>query len=387
MFSLIVGPMAKPRQLQFCGFVAQQATDQAGEAADPALRTARLLAARKMQSRLATDLAKANAGLSPEQINAIAGENSQAMGLLSYAPSPQLAAQIRSGNESDIIGLFIGDIVRQCDAMLDARGVATASSTVDLSPPAKIGFKWRGKTAAEAFAGTGLVPWAERICGDGPAAPADYSGAKLGERGVDGVSLLDWAIECRDRAAFTALLDAGFDTAKPGQFGDPPLVVAVEGKDPWYVTELLRHGASPDAMGHWRTALSAAYEPLEDGGGEMYRLLRKADASLNFPAPQKSMWNTWTSFARWEMILSNWDSFKGDPVLLGRDVTMELEHPVTRGSKRALETLKARLASDFGVCFPVVSLLDLPRDAQGNYRQPGCPGLRPATLPSGPSPN
>lgn len=371
-FSMVLEGMNARRRLQFCEFVAKQAADQASEAPDIALRSTRHASALKLNSRVASSLAKANEALTPEQVEAIERENLEALGLLSYAPSPLLATQINQAGE-DLVGLFLTDIVAKCDTLLDSMGVAAAHPASAVASPVPRIFKWRGKTAQEAFEGTGLALTASKICTGSESKAADFAGVDFAARGKDGVSLLDWAFECRDRSAFKALLEAGFDAEKPSQFGDPPLVSAAELNDTWYLNELLAHGVSPNSLGHLSTALEAAYEPLEDGGGKRFQLLRTAGASLNFPEPDKSMWNAWSRFARWEMILANWSEFKSDPVELGWSVGWELDKPNSRGNKRALKALKDRLIADYGVCFPVGSTIDLARNERGFYVQPNCP--------------
>lgn len=372
IFSMITADMDTHRRLQFCGFVAREAANQASEAPDIALRSTRFNAAQNLQSRLASNLAKANVGLTREQSEDIERENGEALGLLSYDPSPQLVAQIQNGGENDIAGLLLSDAVAQCDTLLDTMGVATALPTPANLASVPRSFMWRGKTAQVAFEGTGLARYALQICVGAKSKVADFAGARFAERGKDGVSLLDWAYECRDRSAFKVLLDAGFDGSEPGQFNDPPLVTAAEGDDSWYVAELLAHHVSPDSMGHWRTALAAAYDPLEKGGGKSFVMLRASGGSLDFPNPDKSMWSTWAVFADWEVILANWNEFKSDPIALGSMVSRELNKPAARGNKHALEELKSRLIVDFGVCFPVGSLAKLTQDQRGYYVQPGC---------------
>lgn len=373
VLSIVLEGMDRSRRLQFCGYVAKEAANQAGEASDVALRSRRYAAAQALQSRVVSSLAKAGAHPTPEEAEESESENSQALGLLSYAPSPQLAAQIQQGEENDIVGLFLSDVVAHCDVLLNSMGVAAAVPIAPDSLLVPISFKWRGKTAQEAFEGTGLAPYASKICVGAESKVGDFAGAIFSDRGKDGISLLDWAFECRDKSAFKALLNSGFDATKPGQFNDLPLLYAVETDDTWYLSELLAHGAPPNSMGRFWTALSAAYDPMKEGGGESFRLLRAAGASLNFGDPGRSMWSTWADQANWELILANWSEFEGDPVALGRNVSWELDNPPPRGNKRALEELKSRLIADYGVCFPVEMRKDMARDDRGHFVQAGCP--------------
>ncbi len=123
MFKRLTDPMPRTRKVQFCAYVAGSAFDLAGETADPATRAARAAAAAQLSARLAPDLAKADAALLPEELAAIERENGEAMGLLSYAPSDEVAAQIKAGADvDDIGGLFVSDVLRRCGGVADKLG-------------------------------------------------------------------------------------------------------------------------------------------------------------------------------------------------------------------------------------------------------------------------
>lgn len=372
MFKLLTDEMPRARKVMFCAYLAENAARQAAESPDPAVRVRRAATAAQLTARLAPDLAKARARLSPPEISAIEQENGQAMGLLSYAPSDEVRAQLKAGaDQEDILGLFIDDVLKRCDAMLDTLGIAKAPLTT--APPPVPAFRWRGLSAEEAFAGTGLAPFAVQLCAVPLAAAPDFTGAPLTERGQDGISLLDWAMECGDKASFAALIAAGFDTAAPGASGNAALVRAAEKRDLFYLETLLAAAAKPDVMGSAKTALATAWQSGTPGGGAAFERLRAAGASLNFPGPDWSMWRTWSTYARWEEILANWSAFASDPVNLARSVSMELERSDTRGNVAALKEIKARLIAQHGVCFPVGPLIALPRDQRGFFTQPDCP--------------
>ena len=382
MFARLTDRLDVPRRAQFCGYVARHALKQAGNSPDPAMRLSRAKEARQLAARLAPLLAKANAGTSADQLRTIERENGEMMGLLSYAPSDRVKEQLRSGESDDILGLFITDVSSRCHAMLDRMKVPPPSPPGPDDAGALPPFTWRGESARDIFAGTGLEHFEERLCTGGSAAAADFAGAHLSARGKDGISLLDWAMQCGDRQGFVALLNAGFDPAQPGITGRPVLVLSAKHKDSFYLQTLLERGISPDAAGDTRPAVAEAYDPVAEGGGANFQLLREAGANLNLPTYDWSMWSTWALYARWEEILANWSEFRSDPVALGRTVSMELERRPPRGNATALDQIKQRLIAEHGVCFPVGPTFGMPRDERGFYLQPECPKSTAANSPS-----
>jgi hypothetical protein len=359
--------MTPQRRAQFCAYVAEQGLGLVAETPDPDRRRALLAEAFGLRERLAPVLA--NAPVPPDQQRAEAQENGQIMGLLSYAPSNRIRVAVESGvaDEDDVGTLFVADVITRCHVLLDRMKVAPAPGLPPLPIPV---FRWRGLTAEQAFAGTPLAPVVARLCMGRP--PGDLAGLPLTARGKDGESLLDWALQCRDRAAYTALLAAGHDPDAPGAAGDPPLVRAAGKRDLTYLKALLAKGAKPDAIGTRQSALAAAFTWDKPDGGEAFALLRAAGASLNFPDFDRSVWREWTSRGRWKLVLANLSDFKGDPVGLARWVTMDQEHPGRRTSPELAE-VRRRLEADHGVCFPVGAMIDLKKDARGFYIQPDCP--------------
>lgn len=375
-FQQMTGEMPRARKVQFCAYVAAGAAQLAGESPDPATRAARAFAAAQLSARIAPDLAKANAALSPEDLAAIERENGEIMGLLSYAPSDEIRAQIEAGADpEDIGGLFVSDVTARCEALADKLGMARiAPASVPVSPPT---FRWRGISAEEAFANTGLAPFAAKLCTGVATTAADFAAASLATRGAERMSLLDWAMECGDKPGFAALLAAGLDPATPSFFGNLVIVRAAEKHDLFYLESLLAAGVKPDALGSAGTALGAAYNTRDPGGGMAWQMLRAAGASLNFPAYDWSMWSKWGLYADWEKMLAHWSEFGSDPVALARSISMDLErNGGPRGNAAALQEIEARLITDYGVCFPVGALIDLPKNERGYYTQPDCPTLK-----------
>jgi hypothetical protein len=370
MFKQLTDPMPRAQKVQFCAFVARNGAEMAGESPDPARRMARATLAAQLTARLASELAKATARLSSADLAAAEREHGQAMGLLSYAPSDELVALIRAeGEGADIGGLFVEGVMKRCDALADRLKLPPAPD-IAVSAPA---FRWKGAGAAETFASTGLVPFAERLCTGAGLTAADFAAAPLAERGKDGVSLIDWAMQCGDKAGFGALIGAGADLEARGAFGDPPLVRAADKADLFWLDVLLAAGASPDAMGARDTALWAAYDTMEPTGGAAWQRLRAAGANLNFPDARGAIWSAWTLYADWEQILENWSAFDSDPVHLARGLSMDLDRfGGPRGNPEALYEIKARLIADYGVCFPLGNLYGAPKDERGYLMQPGC---------------
>lgn len=401
-FQQMTGDMSRGRKVQFCAYLAQNAAEQASETPDAAKRMARASAAAQMTARLAPELAKANARLSANDLAAIESENDVIMGLLSYAPSDELAAQIKAEGAGDLIGLFLADVMGRCDAMIDKLGIAKAQEGP--APAAPVTFRWDGRTVDEAFVETAAAPFAKRLCRGLPVSAADFAGLPRGERDKTGLTLLDWTIQCRDRAGFTALIAAGGLSA----LSDTTLnLAAMRAKmgDLWFLGALLDNGVPPDsegsvgsggmvmsepvgtgatagsimsgAGGSGESVLSNLYDPLEPDGGKAYQLMRAAGADINFPDYDGSMWSKWLFYARWDEILAHWGKFEGDPVKLGRSISVELARPgKPRGNAANLEQIKARLVADHGFCFPVGALKDLPKDERGFYMQPDCPTLK-----------
>ncbi len=370
MFKRLTDPLPRARKVQFCAYVAANGGVLAGEAPDPATRSARATTAARLSARLAPELARANAGFSPENLARIERENREMMGLLSYAPADALGEQLKAGGESvDIIGLFADDVMRRCDALADKLKLPAAPAIAAAEP----GFRWFGGTAAETFTGTGLAPFAERLCKGEALAAADFAAAPLAERGTEGTSLLDWAMACGDKAGFAAIVAAGAELDAAGVFSSPPLMQAAGKSDLFWLETLLAAGAKPDALGPEGTALNKAYNTSDPTGGRAWQILRAAGASLNFPSAEQSMWWSFALYADWEQILANWDEFDSDPVALARSISMDLERSGgPRGNAKALEEIKARLIGGHGVCFPVGPTYGAPRDARGYLVQPDC---------------
>lgn len=373
-FQQMTDDMSRARKVQFCAYLAQNAAEQASATPDADKRASRASAAALMTARLAPELANANARLSASDLAAVNRENGEIMGLLSYAPSDELAAQIKAESAGDLIGLFIDDVMGRCDAMIDKLGIARVQQGP--VPAAAVTFRWEGRTAEEAFAGTAAAPFARRICRGTPVGAADFAGLPWGARNETGLTMLDWTIQCRDQPGFTALLEAGALSALSETSLNLAAMTAKAG-DLWFLGALLDKGASPDAIVLGKSVMASLYDSLEPDGGKAFQIVRAAGASLNFPDYGGSMWKAWSTYARWDEMLTNWSEFESDPVQLGRSISMELERPgKPRGNASDIEQLKARLIADYGVCFPVGALINLPMDDRGFYTQPDCPALK-----------
>jgi hypothetical protein len=214
----------------------------------------------------------------------------------------------------------------------------------------------------------------------------DFTAAPLDQRGENGMSLLDWAVECEDRAAFDALIAAGMDLNAPGLWKSPPVVNSATEKRLWYLTRLLDSGASPDAVGAGQSALEKATSDLDaiNFGGDAraaFNLLRARGASLNFPDFQGSMWWQWGLHDRnggWATILKHWDEFASDPVEMASLAESVLEGHLNwmNHQKDKAAKVKALLIEQHGVCFPVGRTYDMAKDERGFRIQPDCPTRR-----------
>lgn len=376
-FAMATGSMKPAQRAQFCAYVGEKAEDIAAEAPDPQLRARLAADAQGLRARAAPLAAAADARQTPEQRSAARREIEQTMGLLSYAPSNRMRAALESGaaGEDDILRLFVADVAARCQGLLDAMKVPPAP--IPAGPVVVPAYRWRGKDGAGWFAGTALAPVAARICSGSAIKATDLANLPLAARGEAGLSLLDWAMACNGRAAFTALLDAGHDPDAPGIRQDPPLVRAADRRDLWFLQALLAKGARPDAQGTGKTALATSFDRRAPDGGEAFRMLRAAGASLNFPDPAFALWHDLGMTGRWDLVVANWTEFRADPVKLGRWVTVAEERA---GEKPpALAEIKRRLMAEHGVCFPVLGFDGLKKDARGHYIQPDCP--KPAAGP------
>lgn len=376
--------MSQPEVIVLCHTVAESFGGFAAAETDRDSRMAKFVGVWRFQQRLVKPLEQARKTLGESGYNRAVRQSGEGMNLLSMMPDPKLKQELKAGG--DLMFVWMTGLASRCDQMLDEMGIAKVTGD---PPPAyfetKTRFRFRGADYAEIFAGTGLGPYAEKMCRGG-AAP-DFAGAPLHQRGHQGMSLLDWAIECEDRAAFDALIAAGIDLNANGLWGDPPLVSTASEKRLWFLTRLLDEGAKPDAMGQRETALVTAMSDLDaiNSGGDTraaFNLLRERGASLNFPVFDRSVWRRWGLHeTRWDLILEHWEEFKSDPVELASDLEFYLSGKMAWARKEyegAAREVKARLIKEYGVCFPVGKVFDLKTDQRGFRIQPDCPKRMPS---------
>jgi hypothetical protein len=371
--------MSQPEIIVLCHTVAESFGAFAAAETDRESRMAKFIGVWRFQRRLVEPLEQARKALGESGYNRAVRQSGEGMNLLSMMPDPQLKQELKAGG--DLMFVWITGLASRCDQMLDEMGIANVTGD---PPPdyveTKTRFRFRGADYAEIFAGTGLGPYAEKMCRGGTA--PDFAGAPLHQRGHEGMSLLDWAIECEDRAAFDALIAAGIDLNAKGLWGDPPLVSTASERRLWFLTRLLDNGVNPDTMGQRDSALRTAmrdHDAINSGGDARaaFNLLRKRGASLNFPDFQGSIWQTWSLHeTRWDLILEHWDEFKSDPVELASDLEFYLSGEMNWARKEhegAAREVKARLIKEHGVCFPVGKVFDLKTDQRGFRIQPDCP--------------
>lgn len=373
--------MNRPEIIVLCHTIAQSFGTLAAAETDRDVRIARFVEVWRFEQRLAGPFTQAREALGENGYNRALLKSRESMNLLSMMPDPQITQGLQAGD--DLMFVWATGLASRCDQMFDEMGIARVSG----SPPpeyleAKTRFRYRGADYAAIFADTELGPYAEQMCLGG-AAP-DFAGAPLDQRGYGGMSLLDWSIECEDRASFDALIAAGIDLDANGLGDDPPLVRTATEKRLWFLTRLLDEGAKPDTMGRTASALLTSTSDLDaiNFGGDTlaaFNLLRERGASLNFPDFQNSIWNSWGLHGtRWDLVLEHWDEFKSDPVelagLLEYYLSGEMNWARTEFESAARE-VKSRLINEYAVCFPVGNVSQMTRDGRGFRIQPDCPVL------------
>ncbi|WP_374139686.1 hypothetical protein [Sphingomonas sp. 32-62-10] len=362
-----------------CHTVAQNFGALAAAETDRDSRIAKFVEVWRFEQRLAEPFEHARKALGESGYSRALIKSGQSMNLLSMMPDPQIEQGLKAG--SDMMFVWATRLASRCDQMLDEMGIAKVSGD---PPPeyleAKTRFRFRGADYTEIFADTELGPYAEKMCRGG-AAP-NFAGAPLDQRGYESMSLLDWAIECEDRAAFDALIAAGIDLDASGLWGDPPLVRTASEKRLWFLTRLLDEGVKPDTMGRSKSALLTSNSDLDatNFGGDTraaFNLLRERGASLNFPNFQGSIWHRWGLHeTRWDLIIEHWDEFESDPVELARDLEFYLSGDMNWARKKyegAAREVKTLLIKDYAVCFPVGNVFEMKKDGRGFRIQPDCP--------------
>ena len=365
------------QKVVFCGAISESYSGIAGAATEKATREARFGEVWRFEQRLAEPLADAKRELGEAAFKNQQREAAQAIGILSMMPDPK--AEKLYEETGDLMYAFSGSLAFRCGQILDDMGIPR----VEGEPPAeyiaeKARYRWRGLTYEKVFAKTDLAPFAKDMCLEG--AVPDFSDAPLDQRGNEGMSLLDWAIECDDHASFDALVEAGFDLNAPGLWQNPPLVNSASKAKIWFLTRLLDEGVDPDTEGRSGTALSEAYSDLDasnagDTSRVAFNLLRSRGASLNFPNFQRSIWSKW-AYRFPTPILENWDEFDSDAVELGDIISFSIgEGWVQEKHLPAANEIINRLSEDFGVCFPIERkpYSEWDRDERGYKVQTDCP--------------
>jgi hypothetical protein len=368
------------RRALACGDIAEYLANASATAADPRKRAERLPAAWRLNQRVASAQAQAKATLTKREIDRFELEFSQAMDVASLIPDPEMMKS-KDFSESNFLFQYASALAMRCHQSLDENGVPDVSSE---PPPEYIErhnrFRFRGMDYVIAFGGTAMEPYAKAICSG--TSEFDFSGAPLEQRGYNMMSLLDWAVECEDKAAFEALIAAGFDLDAPGLWDNPPVVNSATEKRLWFLRRLLDAGANPDAMGNTKPALAEAMSDLDaiNSGSDTraaFNLLRERGASLNFPEFAKSVWFEWGLFGRndgWSNILEHWDEFESDPVQLANLAEEVLEGDLEwlEPQKPQARKVKDLLIEEYNVCFPVGDILTMAKDERGFLIQPNC---------------
>lgn len=383
-FGLVTMHLNENEIVVLCQTIAEGYASFAAEDTDRDRRISKFGDVWRFEQLLLAPLAQAREALGEDGYASAVSTSNQAMGLLSMMGDPQLGQDLQSRAvqaDDNLMFGWVTNLAIRCGQRLDTMGIARVSG----EPSAEYldnmtGFRFRGAGAAEIFAGTALVPYAGAMC-RGEAAP-DIMGAPLDQRGLEGMSLLDWAIECDDRASFDTLIAAGFDLDAKGLWEDPPLVRTASEKRLWFLTRLLDEGVNPDTMGQRESALVEANRDLDaiNFGGDTraaFNLLRARGATLNFPTFRDSMWYQWSLLeTRWDLILQHWDEFDSDPVELADVLEFYLSDDMNWAKKEhevAAHQVKKLLVEQYGVCFPVGRTFEMETDERGFRIQPDCP--------------
>lgn len=375
---VVTAGMGRPGIIILCETIAGAYRDYAAAETDAEKRMARLAQVWRFAERLRKPSEDVRKTLGESGYAQAVSRSNEAIGILSMMPDKALA----SVSPDEMMFAWAASLSERCGQMLDEMGIATITG----QPPAdfldaETLFRFRGDDYAKTFANTDLGPYAKQMCrGESGPAP-DFTGAPLQQRGKEGMSLLDWAIECDDRASFDKLVAAGFDLTATGLWEDPPLVNVASEKRLWFLKRLLDEGVKPDVMGRTDTALvtaSSDLDALNSGGNPdaAFALLRSRGASLNFPDFRGSMWTVWGLHkGRWDLILAHWAEFDSDPVELASLAEFYLSGDMNWAKKAfdgAARQVKVLLAREYGVCFPVGATFDMKTDERGFRIQPDC---------------
>ena len=366
-----------PQKVVLCSGIAKAHAGMAAAATDKSIREARFEDVWRFEQRLANPLEDARRELGEEGFKEQQYQAAQAIGMLLMIRDPK--AEELYEETGDLMFAFSGSLAFRCGQILDDMGIPRVEGRPSAEYIAqKTRYRWRGLTYDQVFAETDLGPFAKDMCVEGIA--PDFSDAPFDQRGNDGMSLLDWAIECNDRASFDALVQAGFDLNAQGLWENPPLVNSASKAKIWFLTRLLDEGVNPDTQGRSDTALKRAYNDLDainagDTSRVAFNLLRSRGASLSFPNFHRSIWSEW-AFRFPTPILENWDEFDSDAVELGSMISFGMSAGwVQEKHLPAAEEVVKRLNRDFGVCFPIESKPDSEwdRDERGFKVQTNCP--------------
>ena len=139
-----------------------------------------------------------------------------------------------------------------------------------------------GKTAKDVFQDPQTLALVEAAChGDIPKIDALVKqGANVNATGYRDVSVLAWAMACKNYDGVERLLELGANpNFKMKQTGDDsPMWLAAGSSDPHFLPLMLAHGGDPNIRSGYQTALMIA---IEQGRDENINLLIKAGVDLN----------------------------------------------------------------------------------------------------------
>jgi hypothetical protein len=263
-------------------------------------------------------------------------------------------------------------LAARCDVALAGWGAPeTADLPPDVAATGAAEFQVNGKTAGETY--DGATAALVRAACDGSAqgvARAVSNGAKLG-LGSGKLSPLGWAIACENLAGIAAMLDAGADPNSPVAEDETAVTLAAGYRNTAILRLLLDRKGDPNAHTDRDTALGIAYSMGNFGAGwRAWDMLLAAGADINRAAPHGMTVVLDAAYHNdWDLVATLLErGYSGDLVELGRSATMS-EHNIADDRRPALAKAR-RMLEARGVRFPVPALMDLQKDANGDFVQP-----------------
>ena len=208
-----------------------------------------------------------------------------------------------------------------------------------------------GKSASDIFNDESIISTAISICDGGQSKAALSSSLKVNQSGLDGFTLLMWAMSCNNKVAVESLLDLEADPNLSMKNGMTPIILASENKDNFYLKTLLDHGGNASAgvgKGHTHSALGrSAKLGVYDNSWENFDALIAADANIKSDNP------LWPEYTIGEYLIEVYGAFckVEELVETGKvPATQELKYTIDNmpsGSREKSQACKDKLLKRF----------------------------------------